>query len=163
VKRALVIILAVAILGALGLYTKKHDSKVGLAPIGTTYQPSTTTSTNTSNSSTPVSVSSASYKDGRYTGGTANTPYGNVQVAVTINSGKIINVDFLQMPSDRGHSQEVTSFSEPLLKQTTLQKRAARDIDFVSGATSTSYGYQQSLQAALDKASGVSFGQSTTS
>jgi uncharacterized protein with FMN-binding domain len=41
--------------------------------------------------------------------------------------------------------------SKPQLKQTTLDAQSSQ-IDFVSGATSTSYGYQESLQKALDKA-----------
>jgi uncharacterized protein with FMN-binding domain len=60
-------------------------------------------------------------------------------------------VKFLQMPGPEGHSKEVTAFSKDPLKQSTLQKQSA-NIDFVSGATQTSEGYQQSLQAALDQA-----------
>jgi uncharacterized protein with FMN-binding domain len=55
------------------------------------------------------------------------------------------------MPNDQPHSREVTAMSEPLMKQDTLDRQSA-DIDFVSGATSTVYGYQESLQKALDQA-----------
>jgi uncharacterized protein with FMN-binding domain len=41
--------------------------------------------------------------------------------------------------------------SEPLLEQETLNKQSFH-IDFVSGATQTSEGYQQSLQSALNQA-----------
>lgn len=156
-KKGIVAILAVAIIGALGIYTKDHKSNsTATAP------PSNSTSTlsnNTSSSSEAVNSTGADtpasatggYKDGSYNGAAEDTPYGPVQVAVVISGGQITDVKFLEMPSDEGHSREVTSFSEPLLKQITLQKQSAH-IDFVSGATDTSQAYQQSLQRALDQA-----------
>lgn len=104
----------------------------------------------------------AGYKDGTFTGDTAYIPYGPVQIAVVVSGGKITDVNFLQMPSDQGYSRQVAAAAEPLLKQTTLQAQNA-NIDFVSGATATSSGYQQSLQSALDKAAaGGTTGQNTT-
>jgi uncharacterized protein with FMN-binding domain len=135
-KKTLVVILSVAILGVLGIYTDKTPSAAGSAP----------SANNNSGGS-----SSSAYKDGSYTGKAADTPYGTVQMAVVISGGRISDVNFLQMPSDEGHSREVTAFAEPLLKQTTLNRQSA-NIDFVSGATSTSIGYQESLQKALDQA-----------
>ncbi|MGA3150292.1 MAG: FMN-binding protein [Candidatus Saccharimonadales bacterium] len=154
-KKPLLIIMTVAILGALGLYINPgHNTSAKLvsSPV------SATGSSNQSNSSTAGSsapqttaASSTTYKDGTYTGSAADTPYGVVQIAVVVSGGKITDVNFLQMPSDLAHSQEVTTVAEPLLKQTTLQAQSA-NIEFVSGATSTSNGYEQSLQAALDQA-----------
>jgi uncharacterized protein with FMN-binding domain len=66
------------------------------------------------------------------------------------------------MPSDEPRSREITSYSEPGLKQNAITAQSA-NIDFVSGATSTSYGYKESLQAALDKAAGASAIINTTS
>jgi len=113
----------------------------------------TNMSSNTSGSSNMPSGSGmmASYKDGNYTGSTAQTPYGPVQISVLVSGGKITNVNFLQMPSDLSESQRRSQFSAPLLKQTTIAKQSA-NIDFVSGATSTSEGYQMSLQSALNQA-----------
>jgi uncharacterized protein with FMN-binding domain len=146
-RKATLVIVTIAILGALGLYGRKNDTSSTPPSVGqTTNTPST--------ASTPVlSQTTSSYQDGQYTGATTQTPYGNVQVAVIISGGKITNVNFLQMPSDENHSQEVTSYSAPILKQETLSAQSP-NIDFVSGATSTSSGYQRSLQAALDKAAG---------
>ena len=154
-KKPLLIIMTVAILGALGLYINPgHNTSAKLvsSPV------SATGSSNQSNSSTAGSsapqttaASSTTYKDGTYTGSAADTPYGVVQIAVVVSGGKITDVNFLQMPSDLAHSQEVTTVAESLLKQTTLQAQSA-NIEFVSGATSTSNGYEQSLQAALDQA-----------
>lgn len=155
-KKALLIIMSVAILGALGIYINKSPtSSAGLvsSPIANTSSNNQNQSTNpisSSSASQATSSSSTTYKDGTYNG-SSETPYGTVSIAVVINGGKITDVKFLQMPSDQGHSREVTAVASPLLKQTTLQKQSA-NIDFVSGATSTSYGYEQSLQAALNQA-----------
>jgi uncharacterized protein with FMN-binding domain len=150
-KKALVIIFAVAILGGLSLYVNKNKANNNLN--GTGSQPTSTISTNSSGTMTSSkgNSSSASYKDGTYSGNAADTPYGTVQVAAVISGGKISDIKFLQMPSDQMHSQEITRMAEPQLVQNTISAQST-NIDFVSGATSTSYGYQESLQAALDKA-----------
>jgi uncharacterized protein with FMN-binding domain len=147
-KRTLVTIFAVAILGTLGIYAKGHSNKDGV--ISAT--PSSTNSTPTTQPSSSTPNSSSQYNNGTFVGTAADTPYGVVQIAAVISHGKIADIQFLQMPNDRDRSQQITNDSEPLLKQSALAKQNAQSIDFVSGATSTSYGYQESLQAALDKA-----------
>ncbi len=143
-KKGIIIILAVAIIGAIALHEKSGGNPRLVSPGSVS---GATSAVSNSSNVTPTK----SYKDGTYTGQTENTPYGPVQISVAISSGKITDVNFLQMPNDLGHSQEITNFSEPLLKQETLQKQTAK-LDFVTGATVTSSGYQQSLQAALDQA-----------
>jgi uncharacterized protein with FMN-binding domain len=147
-KKGIVIILAVAVIGALGIYAKEHKSDSL-----TTTPSSSTASTLADNTSASMSTSTASgtYKDGTYTGDAEDTIYGTVQVAAVINGGKILDIKFLRMPGPEGHSKEVTAFAEDPLKQSTLNHQSA-NIDFVSGATQTSEGYVQSLQAALDRA-----------
>ncbi len=140
-KKGLVAVIAVAIIGFLGLAKNHKDG----APLVASNSTSQTAASNTSASS------NITYKDGTYAGASEDTPYGTVQIAVVISGGKITDVNFLQMPFDQGHSQEVTSVASPLLKQTTLSHQSA-NIDFVSGATTTSEAYAQSLQAALDHA-----------
>lgn len=148
-KRSIIVIFAIAILGGIALVAKGHHTTAGrlVSPQAT----STGSQASGSSSSSDSSNTPASYKDGTFTGDAAATPYGTVQIAVIISGGKIADINFLQMPSDQQHSREVTTFSEPLLKQTTIAKQSS-NIDFVSGATSTSYGYQESLQHALDQA-----------
>ena len=148
-RKSLVIVITIALLGIVGLYNSKHSVNAGSG--SNTFSVSSTPDKKTSST-----TASARYKDGIYTGSAADTPYGIVQVAVTINGSRITGVNFLRMPNDQPHSREVTSVSEPLLLQSTLDKQSS-DIDFVSGATSTSFGYQESLQAALDKAAGSAF------
>ena len=88
---------------------------------------------------------------GQLTGNAVQIPFGTVQVQVTMQNGTITDVQALQLPNDRGHSAEVSAYAGPQLRSEALQAQSAQ-IDTISGATYTSYGYQQSLQSALDQA-----------
>jgi uncharacterized protein with FMN-binding domain len=85
------------------------------------------------------------------TGTVASTPYGPMQVQVTLAGTRITKVTVLQQTNDGAESGQIDSFAIPTLTAETLTVQSAR-IDTVSGATSTSAGYIQSLQSALDKA-----------
>lgn len=84
-------------------------------------------------------------------GDAAQTPYGVVQVKVSLAGSKITNVSFAQLTAVDGTSQQINSQAAPILLQQTLSAQSAQ-IDGVSGASYTSQGYEQSLQSALDKA-----------
>ncbi|MCW2790702.1 MAG: hypothetical protein JWP56_3005 [Aeromicrobium sp.] len=86
-----------------------------------------------------------------FTGTTAQTRWGPVQVKITVDGGKVSNVSVIQYPNGNGKDQEINSRALPVLIDETKQAQSA-DIDMVSGATVTSQGYLQSLQSALDKA-----------
>ena len=88
---------------------------------------------------------------GQLTGQAVQTPFGTVQVQITLQNGTITDVRALQMPSGRGHTDQVTAYAAPQLRSEALQAQSAQ-IDTVSGATYTSEGYIQSLQSALDQA-----------
>lgn len=151
-RKSIVAILAVAIIGALGVYNGSHKTDATTAvQSASTVANTTPTSSDTAAAATASQTGSGAYKEGTYKGQNEETPYGPVQISIVVSGGRITGVNFLQMPSDLGHSQEVTAFSEPLLKDSTLSKQTAH-IDFVSGATSTSEAYAQSLQSALDQA-----------
>ncbi|HEX4819698.1 MAG TPA: FMN-binding protein [Acidimicrobiales bacterium] len=77
--------------------------------------------------------------------------YGDVQVRVTLQDSKIIDVQALALPNDRERSAEISDYAGPRLRQEALRAQSA-NIDLLSGATYTSESYQQSLQSALDKA-----------
>ncbi|MFF4360598.1 FMN-binding protein [Streptomyces sp. NPDC001604] len=77
-------------------------------------------------------------------GSTVNTDKGPVQVQVAFSGEKITAVKMLQQPN---HPQ--TAAAVPKLIAETLKAQSA-DIDTVSGATITSDGYKESLQAAID-------------
>ncbi|PWK91145.1 FMN-binding protein [Lentzea atacamensis] len=79
-------------------------------------------------------------------GPAVNTSEGTVQVQVTFQGTKITDVKALRAPNSNP-----TRMALPLLRQSALKAQSA-DIDTVSGATATSEGYKQSLQAAIDGA-----------
>jgi uncharacterized protein with FMN-binding domain len=91
------------------------------------------------------------YKNGTYNGPVTNAYYGNVQVQVVIQNGKITNVKFLDYPHDRRTSQEINSQAMPWLTQEAIQAQSA-NINIISGATLTSEAFANSLQAALASA-----------
>ncbi|MEU1270741.1 FMN-binding protein [Streptomyces sp. NPDC005799] len=126
-------------------------SIAGLVPVWR-YEPSVggTTSTTaepavTPSSSASPSGSGSSSASGKVVKGTTvNTDKGPVQVQVTFEGDRITAVSMLQQPN---HPQ--TTAAVPKLIAETLKAQSA-DIDAVSGATVTSEGYKQSLQAAID-------------
>lgn len=85
------------------------------------------------------------------TGPSVDTRWGPVQVALTVAGGKITAVDVPVYPTQNPKDLEINSYALPILVEETLQAQSA-SIDMVSGATVTSQGYLQSLQAAIDEA-----------
>jgi uncharacterized protein with FMN-binding domain len=83
-------------------------------------------------------------------GDVVSTQFGDIQVRLTESSGKIVDIQALQLPSDRRRSREISQFSAPILHDEALQAQSAQ-IDTVSGATYTSEAYRESLQSALDR------------
>jgi len=81
----------------------------------------------------------------------ADTRWGPVQLVLTVQQGKITDVDVVQYPNGNGRDQEINQYALPVLVQETLTAQSA-EIDMVSGATVTSEGYLASLQSALDQA-----------
>ena len=84
-------------------------------------------------------------------GSVAQTRWGPVQVQVKISGGKIVDVTTLQVPNGNRRDDEINSSAVPRLRSEVLSAQSAQ-INTVSGATVTSDGYRQSLQAALDAA-----------
>lgn len=95
--------------------------------------------------------------DGIFLGAGVPNQYGTVQVQVAMAAGKVVDVRAVRLPGGDGTSQQISRDAGPRLKQQALTAQSA-SIDGVSGATYTSHGYKQSLQAALDQA-----GRPTTS
>ncbi|QHA07450.1 FMN-binding protein [Streptomyces broussonetiae] len=125
----------------------------GLIPVWR-YHPSTGTSTTTTQAVEPSTApspaasahsSSPSSAASKVVPGTAvDTVKGVFQVEVTFRGDRIASVRMLQAPH---HPQ--TKWAVPELIKETLQAQSAH-IDSVSGATITSQGYRESLQAAID-------------
>jgi len=104
----------------------------------------------TSSTSSTATQASTTSGSGTYTGTAVQTRYGTVQVQITVESGKITNVQMLAYPSDNPHSSQISQYALPTLISETLQAQNAQ-ISAVSGATFTSQGYLSSLQSALDQ------------
>jgi uncharacterized protein with FMN-binding domain len=90
-------------------------------------------------------------KDGSFTGAAIFTEWGPVEVRITVSGGRITDSVALQTPRDHSRSVAINQRAVPILRQETLQAQSA-SIDTVSGATVTSDGYRESLQAAIDAA-----------
>ncbi|MEV5106027.1 FMN-binding protein [Streptomyces massasporeus] len=130
-KRAIpVLVLSVAGLIPLWRYAPSHDT----APSPAAAAPASTPSVSSSGGTTSTVVS----------GSTVDTEKGPVQVEVTFDGDEIASVRMLRQPD---HPQ--TTAAVPKLIEETLRAQSA-DIDTVSGATVTSDGYKESLQAAID-------------
>ncbi|MFD9194832.1 FMN-binding protein [Streptomyces phaeochromogenes] len=130
----------------------------GLIPVWR-YAPSTDTSSTTEvaePASTP-STSSGGTSNQVVAGSTIKTEKGPVQVEVTFDGDKISSVRMLQQPN---HPQ--TKAAVPKLIAETLTAQST-DIDAVSGATITSEGYVESLQAAIDAKPASSSSSSSSS
>jgi len=138
------------------------DEHGPIIPKTTNTNSATTAPTNTSSSiDQPINTNIAAptnttttgkYKDGTYTGPITDAFYGNIQAIVTVKNGKISAVSVPIFPNDRENSIRISSESLPILKQEVIQTQSA-NIDGVSGATQTSAAFQQSVAAALQRAS----------
>jgi len=84
------------------------------------------------------------------TGPVVPTQWGPVQVQVSLDDQTITDVTPLQYPTGNSTDDQINGYALPILIDQTLQAQSA-NIDMVSGATVTSTGYIQSLQAALDQ------------
>jgi uncharacterized protein with FMN-binding domain len=134
VKRAIpVLVLSVAGLIPVWRYAPSHDTGSSPAPAQAA-APASTPPASSSGGTTTTVVS----------GSLVDTEKGPVRVEVTLDGDEIASVRMLQQPD---HPQ--TTAAVPKLIEETLQAQSA-DIDTVSGATVTSDGYKESLQAALD-------------
>jgi uncharacterized protein with FMN-binding domain len=153
--RAVPVIAATA--GGLAFLANFHTTSgaptavVGLGRTSTSSAPTPTT--RTSGGAGPAGPTTTTSASGRRTidGPVVPNPYGDVQVRVTLDGTKIVDVQPLQLPVDRRKSQQISNASAPRLRTEVLQAQSA-NIDLVSGASFTSDGYARSVQGALDKA-----------
>jgi uncharacterized protein with FMN-binding domain len=119
---------------------------------GSTAKPNVVKPAATSSAQTqaPVVASPATKAiTGVFTGDVVNMRYGNVQVKITVENGKITDAQAVQSPT--GRNDRWTQMSVPVLRERTLAAQSA-NISGVSGASFTSYGWYTSLASALAKA-----------
>jgi uncharacterized protein with FMN-binding domain len=86
---------------------------------------------------------------GSFTGSVANTRYGPVQVKITVQNGKIVDAQAVKAPS--GSNDRYTQMAVPRLREQTIAAQSA-NIQGVSGASFTSFGWYTSLVSAIAKA-----------
>ncbi len=113
-----------------------------------------TTGGTTTPTKTPAPVTTpkpAGGVSGTFTGASANTAYGPVQVQIVVVNGKITNAIALTYPTNSFRDQQINSQAIPYLVQETLAAQSA-NIQGVGGASYTSQGWANSLQSALKKA-----------
>lgn len=111
---------------------------------------STGSSGSTSSSSSTEQASSTGTKTVTTS---AATQYGEVALKVTVTDGKVTAVENVALPANDPHSQQISAQVGGTLQQSALS-HADGQVDAISGATYTSDGYAQALQAAVDQAGG---------
>ena len=82
------------------------------------------------------------------TGDAIDVRWGNVQVTVTLTDGRITDIASVQLPDGDGHSARISERVWPTLVQQAIEAQSSQ-IAGVSGASYTSYGFEQSLKSAL--------------
>lgn len=123
----------------------KHDQSQETAQSQATAASDTESESSTTTSSSSTSSSNSTMKDGTYTGKSTSTEWGDIQVKITVASGKIPQITVLKNPTG-GKSDETNSRSLPTYKQEALAAQSA-NINQVSGATETYKGFTGSLQS----------------
>lgn len=155
-KKYLLALIAVISIIVIGRWRLNNDSSPPAgnsttSSVGDFSSPSSSSPFYSSSPSAPSAQPTETWKDGSYTGQTANAYYGDVQVKVTVSNGKITNVSFLNYPQDNGTSRRINSYAVPQL-QSEVIKAQSISVDAVSGASFTSQAFATSLQSATDQA-----------
>jgi uncharacterized protein with FMN-binding domain len=100
--------------------------------------------------STVAALETTGYTDGTYQGSAISIRWGDVQVQVSIQDGKISDVEFLTYPTDP-RSLQINRQAAPLLAKEAIESQSA-DVQVISGATFTSLAFMESLSSALSQA-----------
>jgi uncharacterized protein with FMN-binding domain len=79
------------------------------------------------------------------------TPFSAIQVKATLLDGKLVGVETVALSGDGPHTDALNARAEPILRESALRAGSA-DVDVVSGATSTSEIWLESLRSAIRKA-----------
>ena len=121
-------------------------------------KPETTTTTATKTSEVSNQSSSSSTSDSTTTtstsfntGASTSTEWGDVQLQITVSSGKITNISALTYPNDEGKSVAINQEAIPAYTKEAISNQSA-DIQAISGATETYKGFTGSLQDAINQA-----------
>ena len=97
----------------------------------------------------PTAAQPTGATDGSFTGDAVTMRYGIVQVKITVQNGKITDAQAVKAPT--GSNDRYTQMAVPRLREQTIAAQSA-NIQGVSGASFTSYGWYTSLVSAIAKA-----------
>lgn len=142
-----------ALLAGVGLVVAAKAATDSAAPPPVTPPPATTPESSHRAASPSTAPSTTPAGPRTVDGDVVGTPYGPVQVAVVIETSRIVDIRTLRTPDAAERSVRLAALATPILRQEVLTAQSAH-VDTVSGATYTSEGYTQSVQYALDHASG---------
>jgi len=116
----------------------------------TTAPSASATSQPTKNPTTaPTAAPTKAPSGGSFTGDAVTMRYGIVQVKITVQNGKITDAQAVKAPT--GSNDRYTQMAVPRLREQTITAQSA-NIQGVSGASFTSYGWYTSLVSAIAKA-----------
>jgi uncharacterized protein with FMN-binding domain len=151
------LVVSAVIIGVFLIYALTHArASAGFTPsqgsTGSSNDPTNGTSSGSSSSQQGSAATTGQFKNGSYTGAEADAQWGLVQVKITIQNGKLTNVQFLEYPNHRDRSVEINNYAMPQLTSEAISAQSAQ-VDVISGATDTSEAFIQSLGDALSQAS----------
>lgn len=148
------LLVSAAIIGVFALYILLFG-RAATATVSPPTQGGASVASSPTSPNSPTSAGTTTpgsqYKNGSFTGGSADAQWGVVQVQAVIQNGRLTDVKFLQYPNERSRSVEINSYAIPQLTTEAIQAQSAQ-VDFVSGATDTSFAFMQSLSDALTQA-----------
>jgi uncharacterized protein with FMN-binding domain len=158
VKRAPLLVITGAVAGfagVIGLHSRAPAPRLGAAGPAGQAGPAAATepAAGSSHPAQPAATSPAPTAAGRRarsaTGPVENFGYGSIAVRITVVGSRITAVTVPVLDPLEPQSQQISEQAIPILRSEVLSAQSAQ-IDGVSGATYTSEGYVNSLQAALD-------------
>ena len=86
-----------------------------------------------------------------FLGPALTTPFSAIQVRGFFTGSKLTGIETVLLSGDGPHTEALNARAEPILRASALKAGSAK-VDTVSGATSTSKIWLESLQGAIDKA-----------
>ena len=86
-----------------------------------------------------------------FLGPAMTTPFSAIQVRAFFTGRRLTGIETVLLSGDGPHTEALNARAEPILRESALEAGSA-DVDVVSGATSTSQIWLDSLQGAIDKA-----------
>jgi uncharacterized protein with FMN-binding domain len=101
--------------------------------------------------STPAPDRSSGEGARSFLGPAMTTPFSAIQVRAFFTGRRLTGIETVLLSGDGPHTEALNARAEPILRESALEAGNA-DVDVVSGATSTSKIWLDSLQGAIDKA-----------